>query len=373
MIVACGTGVNRRTRTGRDVRLKGLAMSSLEGNKIAAAVLVGGMITLTVGIATDFIYRPHHDAQAAHEGGEPAAPTKPAPVEPVLGLIAAANVENGQKVAAKCQSCHDFTAANANKVGPGLYGVIGRVSGTHEGFNYSAPMKAHGKPWTYAAISHLITNPKAYIPGTKMTFPGLPKVQDRADLLAWLRNQAASPAPLPTPEEIAAEDAAFKQEQEAATAPAGAEAAVEAESAPVEGAAAPAEGGAAAPAETAPAEASAVALIATADPAAGQKVSAKCKACHDFAKDGKNKVGPHLWGIVGGTHAHVADFPYSDAMKGMAGKPWTYEDFDKFLENPKGYVPGTKMSFPGLKKPEERAAMIRWLRDQADSPAPLPQ
>jgi len=343
-------------------------MSSLEGNKIAAAILVGGMITLTVGIATDFIYRPHHGAQAAHEGGEPAAPAKRAPVEPVLGLIATANVDNGQKVAAKCQSCHDFSAANANKVGPGLYGVIGRVSGTHEGFNYSDPMKAHGKAWTYADINHLIANPKAYIPGTKMSFPGLPKAQDRADLLAWLRNQAASPAPLPTPEEISAEDTAFKTEQEAAAAPA--EGAAPAEAAPAEGAAAaPAEGAAAAPAEGA----NVVAMIATADPAAGAKVSAKCKACHDFAKDGKNKVGPHLWGIVGGTHAHVADYAYSDVMKGMAGKPWTYEDFDKFLENPKAYAPGTKMSFPGLKKPEERAAMIRWLRDQADTPAPLPQ
>ncbi len=337
-------------------------MSSLEGNKIAAAILVGGMITLTVGIATDFIYRPDHGAQAAHGGGEPAAPAKPAPVEPVLGLIATANVENGQKVAAKCQSCHDFTAANANKVGPGLYGVIGRAAGTHEGFNYSEAMKAHAKPWTYADISHLVTNPKAYIPGTKMTFPGLPKAQDRADLLAWLRNQAASPAPLPTPEEIAAEEAAFKQEQEAAAAPVEASAAeAPVEAAPAEGAAAPAEG------------ASAVALIATADPAAGQKASIKCKACHDFTKDGKNKVGPHLWGIVGGTHAHVADYAYSDVMKGMAGKPWTYEDFDKFLENPKAYAPGNKMAFPGLKKPEERAAMIRWLRDQADTPAPLPQ
>ena len=336
-------------------------MSSLEGNKIAAAILVGGMITLTVGIATDFIYRPHHGAQAAHEGGE-AAPKKPAPVEPVLALIAAADIAKGETIAKKCQSCHDFTSANANKVGPGLYGVIGRVSGTHEGFNYSDPMKAHAKAWTYADINHLITNPKAYIPGTKMSFPGLPNVQERADLLAWLRNQAASPAPLPTPEEIAAEDAAFKADQEAAAAPAeGAEPAAEA--------AAPAETAAAAPAEGA----NVVALIATADPAAGEKASTKCKACHDFAKDGKNKIGPHLWGIVGGTHAHVADYAYSDVMKGMAGKPWTYEDFDKFLENPKAYAPGTKMSFPGLKKPEERAAMIRWLRDQSDSPAALPQ
>lgn len=362
-------------------------MSSLEGNKIAAAILVGGMITLSVGIATDFIYQPHHGAQAAHDGAAPAAPKAPAPVEPVLGLIAAANVANGEAVAKKCQSCHDFTAANANKVGPGLYGVIGRQAGTHEGFNYSEAMKAHGKPWTYADISHLVANPKAYIPGTKMTFPGLPKVQDRADLLAWLRNQAASPAPLPTPEEIAAEEAAFTaaQQTDAATPAVGAEPEGGAEPAAEGGTeAAPAEPAATQSAEAPAAEAPAaetpaaegadpVAMIAAADPAAGEKVAAKCKACHDFTKGGKNKVGPHLWGIVGGTHAAVPDYAYSDVMKGMAGKPWTLEDLDVFLTNPKAYAPGTKMAFPGLKKPDERAALIRWLRDQSDSPVPLPQ
>ena len=114
-------------------------------------------------------------------------------------------------------------------------------------------------------------------------------------------------------------------------------------------------------------------MIATADPAAGEKVAAKCKACHDLSQGGKNKIGPHLWGVIGRNHAAVEDFPYSDAMKGFAGKPWTFEDLDAFLTSPKDYAPGTKMSFPGLKKPEERAALLRWLRDQSDSPAPLPQ
>src|SRR5262245_51942729 len=104
------------------VRAKGCVMSSLEGNKIAAAILVGGMITLSVGIATDFIYRPHHAAEAAHEGGEPAAPKAPAPIEPVLGLIANADVAKGETIAKKCQTCHTFDASGANKVGPGLYG-----------------------------------------------------------------------------------------------------------------------------------------------------------------------------------------------------------------------------------------------------------
>src|SRR5688572_22320914 len=117
-------------------------MSSLEGNKIAAAVLVGGMITLSVGILTDFIYQPQHGAQAAHEGGGAAPAAKPAPLEPVLGLIATADAAKGEKLFGKCTSCHTATADGKNKVGPGLYGVIGRVSGTHPDFAYSEPMKA---------------------------------------------------------------------------------------------------------------------------------------------------------------------------------------------------------------------------------------
>ncbi|MGH6894155.1 MAG: c-type cytochrome [Dongiaceae bacterium] len=334
-------------------------MSSLEGNKIAAAILVGGMITLSVGIATDFLYRPHHTAEASHEGAEPAAKKGPVVIEPVLGLIASADVAKGETIAKKCLTCHSFDAASANKVGPGLYGVIGRMAGTHEGFAYSEPMKAHGKPWTYADISHFIAHPKDFVPGTKMTFPGLPNGQDRADLLAWLRDQAPSPAPLPTSDEIAAEEAAFKAEQEAAPA--------------AEEEAAPAAEGEQTAATPPAADVNAIAMIASADPARGEKIAAKCKACHDLSQAAKNKIGPHLWGVIGRNHAEIADFAYSDVMKGMAGKPWTFEDLDTFLTNPKEYAPGTKMSFPGLKKPEERAALLRWLRDQSDSPVPLPQ
>ncbi|MEZ5831375.1 MAG: cytochrome c family protein [Dongiaceae bacterium] len=341
-------------------------MSSLEGNKIAAAILVGGMITLSVGILTDFIYRPHHAAEAAHEGGAEGGemPAKPgaAPLEPVLGLLASADAAKGQTIAKKCETCHSFDPSGANKVGPGLYGVIGRMAGTHEGFAYSDAMKAHGKPWTFADLNHFIASPKTFVPGTKMSFPGLPKVQDRADLLAWLNTQSANPAPMPTQDEIAAEAAALKQPAEG-------------ESAPAEGAAS---GEAAAtteqPEAAAPAGSEdAVAMIASADPAKGEKVAAKCKACHDLSKDGKNKIGPHLWGIVGRNHAAVEDFAYSDAMKQFAGKPWTFEDLNKFLTRPKDYAPGTKMSFPGLPKAEDRAALLRWLRDQSDSPVPLPQ
>ena len=113
-------------------------------------------------------------------------------------------------------------------------------------------------------------------------------------------------------------------------------------------------------------------LIAAADPALGQKAAAKCKTCHTFESGGANRVGPNLWNIVGNHSAHKEDFTYSDTIKNLK-ITWDFDHLDRFIANPKAYAKGTKMSFPGIKKPEERAALLRWLRDQADSPAALPQ
>lgn len=113
-------------------------------------------------------------------------------------------------------------------------------------------------------------------------------------------------------------------------------------------------------------------LIATTDPAKGQKVFAKCKACHNADKGGAAQVGPNLWNIVGGPHAHMEGFAYSAALSGMHDKKWSYEELNAFLTSPKTYAPGTKMTFAGLSKAEDRAAIIAWLRTQSDSPQPLP-
>lgn len=113
------------------------------------------------------------------------------------------------------------------------------------------------------------------------------------------------------------------------------------------------------------------ALLKNADIAAGQAVAKKCVSCHVFEKDGPHRVGPRLWGVVGGKRAHWDDFAYSKAMMEKGGS-WTYEELYAFLNNPKKVVPGTKMAFAGLKKPEDIANIIAYLRSLSDNPVPLP-
>jgi cytochrome c len=113
-------------------------------------------------------------------------------------------------------------------------------------------------------------------------------------------------------------------------------------------------------------------LLAKADVDHGAQIARQCMACHNFAKGGPNMVGPNLYGVVGGPHDHKADYSYSDAMKNFPGK-WDYESINKFIEHPQVVVPGTKMGFAGLKKAQDRADVIAWLRQQADAPEPLPE
>ena len=114
-------------------------------------------------------------------------------------------------------------------------------------------------------------------------------------------------------------------------------------------------------------------LLAKASVENGQAVAKKCAACHDFTKGGPNKVGPNLYGIVGSKVAHLGDaFAYSEAMKSHGGT-WDYESLSGFLAGPSAYMKGTKMAFAGLKKPQDRADVIAYLRSLADTPVPLPK
>lgn len=113
-------------------------------------------------------------------------------------------------------------------------------------------------------------------------------------------------------------------------------------------------------------------LLASADAAKGQAVAKNCAGCHDFSEGGPNKVGPNLHGVVGRKHGVHEGFSYSEAMAGLKDKDWTYEALNEFITAPKTAIPGTKMAFGGIKKPEDRANLLAYLATLSNPPVPFP-
>ncbi len=403
-------------------------MSSLEMNKIAAAVLTAGLVAMASGFVADLLV-PAHDEEGEKaypiqvaEGGDGAAPAEAEEpgLEPVLPLLASADPAAGESLTRACAACHSFEQGGPNKVGPNLWGIVGAPHAHVEDFAYSDALAAMSdKPWTYEELNAFLADPKEYAPGTKMSYAGMSDVEDRADLIAYLRSLSESPEPLPTEEEIqavtggddeaaedAAEDAAAEETGEGAAADAAeqagdmaadaaeqagdmAEDAAEQAGDMAEDAAGAAQEAAEAAGDAAEEAAEAAAgavqqasadgqpeylqMIAAADPADGEKQVRVCAACHSFDEGGPNKVGPNLWNVVGQPVAHLDSYNYSKVFeeKREAGVTWTYENLWAYLKNPREWAPGTKMSFAGVRKEEDKAAIIAYLRSLAAEPAPL--
>lgn len=157
--------------------------------------------------------------EATAGGGEekPAGETKPggeaaAGGSEVIALLATADPKKGEADAALCKVCHSFQKGGPAIVGPDLYDVIGRKIASVEGFNYTPALKAHEGAWTYELVDTWITNPQAFAPGTMMAFPGVPDPKKRANIIAFLRSNSDSPAPLPAAAAPAEEAPAASEE-----------------------------------------------------------------------------------------------------------------------------------------------------------------
>lgn len=177
--------------------------SGMELNKIAAAVLLAGLIGMVAGKATEFLYEGgpehpgHHEEEArgyaievAEDASAAGATAAPQGAPDITALLAKADVAKGADYfSKKCTVCHDGTKGGPNKVGPNLFGVMGRKVASHAGFNYSDGMKKHAdRSWTDAEMNEFQFNPRKWVPGTIMAYAGTKKDEDRANLIAYLHS-----------------------------------------------------------------------------------------------------------------------------------------------------------------------------------------
>jgi cytochrome c len=179
-------------------------MDSHEWNKIIGGVLGTVLFILVVravGEAIFFAEEPEEPAIAiagAEKAPEDAAAASPAESQPDFAVaIPAADAMAGGMFAERCAVCHTWTKGAPATIGPNLYGIVGRPKASEAGFDYSPALRDKGGEWTYADLNLFLQQPGIYAPGTKMAFAGIPRTQDRLNLIAFLRTQADEPAALP--------------------------------------------------------------------------------------------------------------------------------------------------------------------------------
>ncbi|HEX6661663.1 MAG TPA: cytochrome c family protein [Sphingomicrobium sp.] len=199
-------------------------------NTIAGWVLFAGIVALGTSIVASETFHSERPEKMAYpiEGVEAAAGEGGAAAEqPIEAYLAKADPAKGADVFKKCGACHNADKGGPNQLGPNLWGVLGEPIGQGKGFAFSPALSSKGGTWNWDVLSEWLTSPKAFAPGTKMTFAGISNPQDRANVMAFLNKQSDSPQPLPAAPAPAAAKAGGNAEQpaQAAAAPAGNQAA----------------------------------------------------------------------------------------------------------------------------------------------------
>ncbi|MDE1973662.1 MAG: cytochrome c family protein [Hyphomicrobiales bacterium] len=168
-------------------------MNEYKINKVLGVVL-GTALALQVLHIADGTFHPRL-AKAASEGG--AKGESAASSQALDSLLATASAEHGAQISKQCQICHNLQEGQGAKIGPDLYGIVDRPVASAAGFKYTSALKAKGGKWTFAALDKWLTDPRADVPGTAMTFAGLSSDKQRADLIAYLDTLSKNPVPLP--------------------------------------------------------------------------------------------------------------------------------------------------------------------------------
>ena len=176
-------------------------MDSFEINKIIAAVLVVFLVIFGIGKISDVIFHVEKPVTSAYKVEVSTASSNQASntggMVDIAALLAMGDIDHGNKVWKKCSACHSIKKGGKNKIGPALYGVLGRNVAALGDYKYSKAFLAYGKSWTFEEMNGFLKKPQSYIKGTKMAFAGLKKEKDIASVILLMNQNSDNPLPLP--------------------------------------------------------------------------------------------------------------------------------------------------------------------------------